>query len=55
MLPAPGGFDPELLLSTFEALKRRFNIAGYSIQEYSSRNSEGLELVQPFVEFGLAL
>ncbi len=55
MLPCPGGFDPEGLLSIFAGLKEQFNIAGYSILEYSPRNGGGLELLQPFVEFGLDL
>lgn len=55
MLPCPEGFAPEQLLSIFAGLKKKFKIAGYSIQEYSPRNGGGLELLRPFVEFGLDL
>lgn len=55
MLPSPNGFDLELLLGTFEMLKGMFNVAGYSIQEYSPRNQGGLEQLRSLVDFGLRL
>ena len=55
MLPSPNGFDLELLLGTFEMLKSKFNVAGYSIQEYSPRNHGGLEQLWNLVDFGLRL
>ena len=45
----------DLCFSCLTPSQEQFNIAGYSILEYSPRNGGGLELLQPFVDFGLAL
>ncbi len=55
LLPTPKGFDLEPLLGTLEMLWRKYNVAGYSIQEYLPRKGEGPEQLQELIDFGLRL
>jgi len=52
-LPATGGFNLGQLSDCLKALAKSFNLAGYSILEFSPSKPDDIKELKPFIDFGL--
>ncbi|NLN49913.1 MAG: arginase family protein [Clostridiales bacterium] len=55
MLPVPDGFDFDTVFKFVKNLKGNYNIAGFSIQEFSPIERNNVILLKDLVKFGLSI
>ncbi len=55
MLPVEKGFDFETVFKFIKDLKSKYNVVGFSIQEFSPKNKKNVKLLKELVDFGLSI